>query len=81
MNGLSLNSEDGGPAMAKKSIESWRRLAPDLHMELSQEICENDRIGIEFRITGTHTGDTPELPASGGAIEIEGTGFLTLSDD
>ena len=31
------------------------------------------------RITGTHTGDTPELPASGGAIDVECTAFLTLS--
>ena len=47
-------------------------------MELSQEIREKHRIAIEFRITGTHTGDTPELPASGGAIDVEGTAFLTL---
>ena len=78
-NGLSLSSEHGGPAMAKESIESWRALAPDLRMELSQEIGEKHRIAIEFRITGTHTGDTPELPASGGAIDVEGTAFLTLS--
>ena len=65
-NGLSLSSDHGGPAMARESIESWRALAPDLRMELSQEIGEKHRIAIEFRITGTHTGDTPELPASGG---------------
>ena len=37
------------------------------------------RIAIEFRITATHTGDIPDLPASGGAIDVEGTAFLTLS--
>jgi hypothetical protein len=47
--------------MARESIESWRALAPDLRMELSQEIREKHRIAIGFRITGTHTGDTPEL--------------------
>ncbi len=79
--GLSLSVEHGGPAMVKKSIESWRALAPDLRMQLSQEIGEKHRIAIEFRITGTHTGDAPELPASGGAIDVEGTAFLTLSGD
>ena len=79
-NGLLLSSEHDGPAMARQSIESWRTLAPDLRMELSQEIREKQRIAIEFRITGTHTGDTPELPASGGPIDVEGTAFLTLSD-
>lgn len=78
-NGLSFSSEHDGPAMVRESIESWRALAPDVRMELSQEIREKDRIAIEFRITATHTGDTPELPASGGAIDVEGTAFLTLS--
>ena len=50
-NGLSFSSEHGGPAMVKESIESWRALAPDVRMELSQEIREKDRIAIEFRIT------------------------------
>ena len=29
-------------------------------------------------ITGTHTGDVPGLPATGRAIDVEGTAFLTL---
>jgi predicted ester cyclase len=78
-NGLSLSSEHGGPAMVKESIESWRALAPDLRMELSREIRDKHRIAIEFRITGTHTGDAPGLPASGGTIDVEGTALLTLS--
>lgn len=80
-NGLSIDSAHGGPAMAKESIESWRALAPDLRMDLSQEIREKHRIAIEFRITGTHTGDTPGLPASAGAIDVEGCAFLTLDGD
>ena len=60
-NGLSLGSEHDGPAMARESIESWRALAPDLRMELSQEIREKHRIAIEFRITEP----TPGTPLSG----------------
>ncbi len=78
-NGRSFTSEGGGPAMAKESIESWRALAPDVRMELTQEIREKHRIAIEFRITGTHTGDVPGLPASGEAIDVEGIAFMTLS--
>ena len=78
-NGRSFTTEGGGPAMAKESIESWRALAPDVRMELTQEIREKHRIAIEFRITGTHTGDVPGLPASGEAIDVEGTAFMTLS--
>ncbi len=80
-NGLAPRSERGGPAMAKESIESWRALAPDLRLELSQEIREKHRIAIEFRMTGTHSGDAPGLPATGGAIDVEGSAFLTLDGD
>ena len=82
-NGLSLSSEHDGPAIARQSIESWRELAPDLRMELSQEIREKHRIAIEFRITGTHTGDAPGTAshASGGAIgrRCGNTAFLERS--
>ena len=78
-NGLPVSSDHGGPAMARESIGSWRALAPDLRMELREEIGAKHRIAIGFRIAGTHAGDAPELPASGGAIDVEGTAFLTLS--
>lgn len=80
-NGLSLTSEHGGPALVRESIESWRALAPDLQMELSREIRDKHRIAIEFSLTGTHTEDVPGLPASGRAIDVEGTAFLTLDGD
>ena len=80
-NGLSIRSEHRGPAMAKESIEAWRAIAPDITMELTQEIREEHPTAIEFRIKGTHTGDAPGLPASGEAIDVEGTAFLTLDGD
>ncbi len=70
-----------GPATAKESIEYWRAIIPDLTMDLSQEIRQKDQIAIEWLITGTHTGERPELPASGNLIELQGSAFLTLKDD
>ena len=79
-NGLSLSPEHGGPAMAKESIESWRALAPDLRMELSQEIGVGHRIVIEFRINRATTRGHPCIcPASGGAIDVEDPALPTLS--
>jgi len=80
-NGISFASEHGGPAMAKESVEYWRAIAPDLRMELLEEIREKHRIAIGFRMTGTHTEALPELPASGHAIDLEGSAFLTLDGD
>jgi hypothetical protein len=83
INGLTDDSAPGGdgPAMAKESVEYWRAIVPDLKMDLSQEIRQKDRIAIEWLITGTHTGERPELPASGNLIELQGSAFLTLKDD
>jgi hypothetical protein len=83
INGLTYDStpEGDGPAMAQESIEYWRAIIPDLKMDLSQEIRQKDRIAIEWLITGTHTGERPELPASGNLIELQGSAFLTLKDD
>ena len=82
-NGFAYDSgpEGDGAAMAKEGIEYWRAIAPDLEMRLSQEIREKDRIAIEWSITGTHTGGRPELPATGNAIELQGSAFLALEDD
>ncbi len=83
INGFTSDStpEGDGPAMAQESIEYWRAIIPDLKMDLSQEIRQKDQIAIEWLITGTHTGERPELPASGNLIELQGSAFLTLKDD
>jgi SnoaL-like polyketide cyclase len=73
--------EGDGAGMAKEGIEYWRTIAPDLEMGLSREIREKDRIALEWSITGTHTGGRPELPATGNAIELQGSAFLALEDD
>jgi predicted ester cyclase len=83
MNGFVYDSgpEGDGPAMARESVEYWRAIIPDLKMELSHELREKDRIAIEWLITSTHTGELPELPASGNLIEVQGSAVLTLEDD
>jgi predicted ester cyclase len=83
VNGYSYerDSEDDGPAMAQEGVEYWRAIAPDIKMELVREIREKDEIVIEWLITGTHTGGRAELPATGNAIELHGSAFLTLEDD
>ena len=76
-----LGPDESGPAVAEESIGYWRSIVPDIRMELSQEIRAKDQIAIEWVLTGTHTGTRPDLPASGNAIEIQGSAFLTLDDD
>ncbi len=76
-----LGPNESGPAFAEESIGYWRSIVPDIRMELSQEIRAKDKIAIEWVLTGTQTGERPDLPASGNAITIPGSTFLTLDDD
>ena len=82
-NGFTYDPDEDidGPTMAKQSVSDWRRIAPDIRMTLLQELREKDRIAIEWLVAGTHTGETPELPASGQALELQGTTLLTLDDN
>ena len=83
INGFTYDSTPtrGGPAMAQESVEYWRAIVPDLKMELLREIRQKDRIAIEWLVSGTHSGERPELPASGNHIEVAGSAFLRLEDD
>ena len=83
LNGLadSVPSAGDGPTMLRQSIEHWRAIVPDLRMELSQEVEDKDMVATGWRIAGTHTGAVPELPASGGAIDIEMAAFILLEKD
>lgn len=67
-----------GPKAVQQSIEYWRTAIPDAEMTLLSEVGNKHHIGVEFLITGTHTGDQPDLPASGNAVELDGAAFLTL---
>jgi predicted ester cyclase len=80
VNGFPYDSRpDGdGAAMARQSAEYWRTVIPDLEMELLDEVRHRDRIAIEWLITGTHTGERPELGPSGDRVEVVGAAFLVL---
>jgi predicted ester cyclase len=79
-NGLALEREHAGPAMIKQAVDSWRAMVPDLTMELAQEVGDKHTVAIEYRITGTHTGEVPGIAASGGTIDVEASAFLELRD-
>jgi SnoaL-like polyketide cyclase len=72
VNGFTFDpdADADGPTTAKQSIEYWRTIAPDINMQLLQEVGDKDHIAIEWLGRGTHTGERTELAASGNAIEL-----------
>lgn len=65
-------------AMARQSAEYWRTVIPDLEMALLDEVRHRDRIAIEWPITGTQTGERPELGTSGNRVDVVGAAFLVI---
>ncbi len=57
----------------KQVITFTRALFPDFHVSLDEEIYVAGKSAIRWTITGTHTGSTEELPATGKAVSLSGS--------
>ena len=57
----------------KQVITTTRAQFPDFHVSLDEEIYVAGKSAIRWTITGTHTGSTEELPATGKAVSLSGS--------
>ena len=73
-------SDGNGPEQFNKNIEYWRMTAPDLSVDLYDELAEKgeektEKIAIRFVFTGTMTS------AEDKPFETEAAAFLTVAKD
>ena len=65
-------------------LEQWilanRVPFPDLQVSIVNEVVADDTAAFHWLLTGTHTGDTPDVPASGNEVAIEGMTMVRLVD-
>ena len=54
---------------------------PDVKFEIRGCFSTNDRVCIEWVMTGTHSGDLPGMPATGKAISIRGVNVKEIKDN
>jgi steroid delta-isomerase-like uncharacterized protein len=52
----------------KQLVTHYLKAFPDAHFTIDQEIQEGDVSVTRWRVTGTHNGDLPTLPATGKAF-------------
>lgn len=74
-------SNGNGPEQFEENIEYWRTTAPDLSVDLYDELAEKgkektEKIAIRFVFTGTLTTAEGEEP-----FETEAAAFLTVAKD
>lgn len=81
-NGYSVvdSSDANGPAQFAENIEYWRKVVPDLSVDIYDEVSQKepdktDSIAVRFVFTGTLT--TPEVEHE---FEVEGATFIKVVD-
>lgn len=56
------------------------RMAPDVKFEEKIAIRSGDWLATEWVMTGTHSGSTPEIPATGKRFSIRGASIMQIRD-
>jgi steroid delta-isomerase-like uncharacterized protein len=51
---------------------------PDLRVEVTSRFATEDKAAAEWKMTGTHTGDLPGMPASGKTFSLRGVSTFEL---
>jgi steroid delta-isomerase-like uncharacterized protein len=54
---------------------------PDFKVELTGVFATKDRAACEWIMSGTHTGDYPELPATGKSFSVRGASIVLLEGE
>jgi steroid delta-isomerase-like uncharacterized protein len=68
-----------GNARIQEFIASFLAGMPDFQMQVTNKFSSGDRIASEWVITGTHSRDWPDLPATGGKISIRGASITQVA--
>lgn len=53
-------------------VSWWHTLLPDLEFVVNQRVDIDDMVVITWTISGTHTGEMKDIPASGNQVRIRG---------
>ncbi|GMQ82167.1 MAG: hypothetical protein BMS9Abin05_1611 [Rhodothermia bacterium] len=63
----------------KRVITEARTMMPDFHVSIEDTVVGEDKSALFWRATGTHTGTTEALPATGRSFTVDGITFQTYS--
>ncbi len=74
---LATNARDSELAEAAQSVQA---AFPDRRDTIEQMIADGDRVGMLFRVQGTHEGNFFGIPATGNTIDIHEIGIFKLAD-
>lgn len=69
-----------GPAAFRPVFELFRGAFPDIHIDVERTVTEGDVVAAYCHVTGTHTGDTLGIPATGKRVDFHGVTITRIAD-
>ena len=63
----------------KQGVTSWRAAFPDLQMTVDEISAGNNKVTVEWTITGTHQGKFMGVAATGKKVKYSGIGVATFA--
>jgi steroid delta-isomerase-like uncharacterized protein len=70
-----------GPEALKTALLGYRAAFPDLHVEITSQTLNGDRLVQEWTATGTHRGELMGIAPTGRAAKIYGVTVSVFDDD
>lgn len=75
---MAMGRVNRGKEELKAFFQEMFVMSPDVKFELKSAFSFGDWAASEWVMTGTHAGDTPELPASGKSFTIRGASITQM---
>jgi steroid delta-isomerase-like uncharacterized protein len=69
-----------GPQAFRSVFKSFRSAFPDLHVAVERTVTEGDVVAAYCHVTGTHTGDSLGVPATGKRVDFHGVTIARITD-
>jgi steroid delta-isomerase-like uncharacterized protein len=70
-----------GPEALKTALLGYRAAFPDMHIEITSQTLNGNRLVQEWTATGTHRGELMGIPPTGRAAKIYGVTVSVFDDD
>lgn len=67
-------------AGAREMIGGYATMFPGMSLQFPVQVAEGEFVASRFTVTGTHSGDTPGLPATGKTISLTGISIIRIVD-
>ena len=64
-----------GPEGFKQNVAAVRSAFPDFHMQIVDQVAEEDRVVTRYVSTGTQKGELTGIPPTSKRVEVDGMGI------